>query len=59
MRQTQVHYAALDANILVQIWANLSQLANQAGYDILKFGNVETIDNRELVTTEQAGEERE
>ena len=43
LRQTQIHYAALDAHVLVQICERMAAEAAKLHYDIDQRGNVEVI----------------
>ena len=44
LRQSQLHYAALDAQILIQIFQAMQTEIAKAGYDI--YGNIEVLEKK-------------
>ena len=50
LRNSQQHYAALDAYILIEIIKKLIEKANEEGYDFKNY--VKTLDNRNMVMSE-------
>ena len=44
LRHSQLHYAALDAHVLVQIYAKLDEEVSRVGYSLERHANIETIE---------------